>query len=245
VLGGTGVSNDGFRPHRVVWTDEKVTRFWDFFAATRSADFFSEKHSRDLASVAMRRRPRTVVDIGCGTGPFVAEMARRGVKANGVDSSEAVLDAARARSALLTPRPEFHLGSVLALPLMDASVDTATLFEVVEHLDDELLRKALSEAHRVLAPGGQLVMTTPNSEALDDGTLQCPDCGAQFHSMQHVRSWTAKSLAGALRAAGFLSIRVRGLRFVENGPPIERLLRRAYYVARRQHPRLMAIAAKG
>lgn len=41
----------------------------------------------------------SVVDIGCGTGVFVADCARRGLRALGVDPAEAVLDLARARSA--------------------------------------------------------------------------------------------------------------------------------------------------
>src|SRR5690348_8741462 len=124
-----------FQPHRVNWTDEKVSRFWDFLAINHGTEFFSEKHAPDLAARLIRHRPKTAVDIGCGTGTLINELARHGVQSIGIDSSPALLEEAQRR----TPTATFHLGSVTSIPLDDASVDSALLIEVVEHLDDETL----------------------------------------------------------------------------------------------------------
>ena len=224
-----------FRPHHVEWTDETVARFWDHLARNDAGEFFSEKHAADIA-----RRLRgyaTVLDIGCGTGPLLEQLVHQGSKAIGVDSSQGVLEAARQR----VPQATFHLGSVTEIPLPDGSVDAATLIEVVEHLDDSTLDAAIREARRVLRPGGLLLITTPNSEDLAASMRQCPECGAEFHIFQHVRRWTATSLRDYLEVRGFKA-EVRGVRFVESGPPWERFARRIIYRLRRQEPRLLAIA---
>ena len=224
-----------FRPHPVDWTDENVARFWDYLARNDAGEFFSQKHSRDIA-----RRLRgyaAVVDIGCGTGPLLEVLVSQGAKAIGVDSSPGVLEAAQHR----VPSATFHLGSVIDIPLPDASVDAATLIEVVEHLDDATLDAAIREARRVLRPNGILLITTPNAEDLGASMRQCPECGTEFHIYQHVRRWTGASLRDYLEARGF-EARVRGMRFIENGPAWERLARLVVYRVRRQRPRLLATA---
>lgn len=229
-----------FDPHPVSWTDDKVSRFWDYLAAHDSGGFFSETVAVDIARRLVRAaQPRTAVDIGCGTGPLVAEFARCGIRATGVDSSPDVLAAARERA----PSATFHLGSVTAIPLPDASEDAATLIEVVEHLDDATLDSAIREAHRVVRPGGTLLITTPNAEDLGASTRQCPDCGAEFHVYQHVRRWAAESLRDYLEERGFTAS-VTGTRFVEQGPTWERAMRRVGYTILRQRPSLLAIATR-
>lgn len=229
-----------FDPHHVEWTDEKVTRFWDYLSKHGAGEFFSEKHSRDLADRLVGfARPGKVVDIGCGTAPLLAEFARRGIEAVGVDSSPEVLSAARKRA----PDATLYLGTAVDLPLADGSVDAALLIEVVEHLDDDTLQATIAEAWRVLRSGGTLMITTPNAEDLIQSTRQCPDCGAQFHVYQHVRRWTPTGLKTFLELRGFRA-KILGFRPLENGPFLERVARRAYYKARRQTPRLVAMALK-
>jgi SAM-dependent methyltransferase len=229
----------------VEWTPEKVTRFWDFYGAQRQGDFFSERHSKALTAAVLRiRRPRLLVDIGCGTGAFVLELSRRGIIGIGVDGSPAALREASSRSGGQQPVPDFRLGSVASLPVGDGEADFVTLIEVIEHLDDDALEASLSESRRILAAGGTLMITTPNAEDLGASTVQCPDCGAQFHVMQHVRQWTVQGLADLLLANGFGHVRVRPVRFVENGPLFERLARSAVYRIRPQRPRLLATARR-
>jgi 2-polyprenyl-3-methyl-5-hydroxy-6-metoxy-1,4-benzoquinol methylase len=227
----------------VDWTPEKVTRFWDFYGAHRQGDFFSERHSKTLTAEVLRvGRPRLLVDIGCGTGSLVLELSRRGIKGIGVDGSPSALREASSRSGRQRLVPDFRLGSVASVPVGDGEADFVTLIEVIEHLDDDALGAALSEARRILAAGGILMITTPNAEDLAASTVECPDCGAQFHTVQHVRRWTAASLQSLLLASGFAHVRVRAVRPVENSPLFERLARAAVYRVWPQRPRLFAIA---
>jgi ubiquinone/menaquinone biosynthesis C-methylase UbiE len=171
-------------------------------------------------------------------------LSRRGISTIGVDSSTVALQEASSTSGAHDPAPEFRLGSVAALPVSTSEADFVTLIEVIEHLDDVALAAALSEARRILDRGGALMITTPNTEDLTASTVQCPDCGAQFHVMQHVRQWTPEGLEDLLLANGFGRVHVRPVRFVENGPLIERLVRSAVYRVRPLRPRLLATARR-
>ena len=55
----------------------------------------------------------------------------------------------------------------------------------------------------MLKPGGRLVVTTPNEEDLEQSKVVCPECLARFHKMQHVRSWSARTLTERLEGYGF------------------------------------------
>lgn len=234
-----------YQPHAVEWTPEKVGRFWNYLGRHHAGEFFSEKHGHDLVDRLLKEaRPRDVVDVGCGTGPLVVELARRGIRSIGIDTSADVLAVARERAQGVMAAPEFLLGSGVAIPMPDASVDAVTLVEVVEHLDDHVLRHSLAEVMRVLRPGGTLMITTPNQEDVAAASRQCPDCGAEFHVFQHVRSWTQDGLAATLRAAGFAKVMVRPAMFVEKGRPLEKLVPLAFRLLGRRFPRLLAFATK-
>jgi ubiquinone/menaquinone biosynthesis C-methylase UbiE len=230
-----------YEPHSVRWTPEKVSRYWDFFAAHQADQFHSAFYRRSLGDLVQRQRPRLFVDIGCGTGDLVVEVSRRGIRAVGIDTSPELLERGRASAIQVKVQPEFRLGSALALPFEAATVDAASLIEVIEHLDEEVIDGFLAEARRVIRPGGVLIVTTPNEEDLAARTVQCPDCGCEFHAIQHERSWTQRQLADRLRARGF-DPRVRATRLVEDGPWHERAARYMYYRLARLKPHLVAIA---
>lgn len=103
-----------------------------------------------------------VVDVGCGYGTFVAAAAAAGIAAVGVDMSSVEL--AWARSQLpATATAAVGRADARALPLRGGSVDAVTMWNTAEHLDE--LPRALAEAHRVLRPGGRLIVLAPNYAA--------------------------------------------------------------------------------
>jgi SAM-dependent methyltransferase len=218
-----------------------VGRFWDFYAMHQATTFFSEAYGPSLVSLIAKTQPHTYVDIGSGTGALVIRAARRGIRSIGVEPSpELVRLAVAGAKAPLVPA-EFLVGSSTAVPLPDRSADTVSLIEVVEHLGDDVLPIVLAEARRVLRPGGTLLVTTPYREDLAASTMQCPECGAEFHAVQHVRSWTSTSLQSVLNAAGFTP-RTWATRMVEDGPIYERAARYLIYRATRARRHLIALA---
>jgi ubiquinone/menaquinone biosynthesis C-methylase UbiE len=98
-----------------------------------------------------------VLDVGSGPGLLAAAMAEAvgpEGRVAGVDPSESMRAIASARSA---PAPmEFVAGDACALPFPDESFDAAVSTQVYEYVAD--MPAALREAHRVLRPGGRLLV---------------------------------------------------------------------------------------
>lgn len=95
---------------------------------------------------------QTVVDVGCGGGRAVAELAEREARAVGVDHDPEMIAVARER----WPAGEFHVGDACELPLESGSVAGYRADKVLHTLSDPV--RAVAEARRVLAPGGRAVL---------------------------------------------------------------------------------------
>lgn len=96
-----------------------------------------------------------VLDVGCSRGNFLAAGTRLGFQMEGVEPAATVAAAAQAAGH------KVHVGLLEQLGLPPASFDAITLFEVIEHLKQPL--PLLSACHRVLKPGGLLVLSTGNT----------------------------------------------------------------------------------
>ena len=229
------------KPHPVDWTPGKGLQILGRYRSGERRGSFLQREMRPS-----HRRPCDATSPPDRSGHRVRDrsarggLVRRGAECVGIDSSQEVLEVARTRNRAAA----FYLGSVSHIPIPDCSVDAATLIEVVEHLDDAVLAAALSEARRVLRPGGTLVVTTPNEEDLAASTRECPDCQAEFHIYQHVRSWTIGGLRLGLQQAGFGTVRVSTATFAERGSRWGRVLPLAYRLLGRRPPRLLALATR-
>jgi SAM-dependent methyltransferase len=110
-----------------------------------------------------RRGP--VLDLGCGTGSFLAAVGRVYPNLAGVDIAMRWLLVAKKRlnEEGLSSVP-LACACAEGLPLKDASVGGVVAGDVIEHVADQ--RETLAEAYRVLEPGGRLVMASPNRYSL-------------------------------------------------------------------------------
>jgi ubiquinone/menaquinone biosynthesis C-methylase UbiE len=104
-------------------------------------------------------RGQAVVDVGCGAGRAVADLAERGANAIGVDPDPRMLEAARRRWPDLGFRP----GTAEALPLADGAVAGYRADKVFHEVGDP--NSAVAEARRVLAPGGRIVLVGQDWDA--------------------------------------------------------------------------------
>jgi len=98
-----------------------------------------------------------VLDNGCGTGHLIERLGDAQVI--GLDLSGGMLRQARKRSSLLVQ------GDSQRLPLADAQFDLVIARSLLHHLPDP--RRGIAEMHRVLKPGGQIVMADTNRSMLN------------------------------------------------------------------------------
>ncbi|HEX3743711.1 MAG TPA: methyltransferase domain-containing protein [Bryobacteraceae bacterium] len=116
------------------------------------------EHMARYTFAARLARGKRVLDAGCGAGYGSVELGRAAERVVGVDRAADAIEFARANYA--AHNVTFEEASCEALPHADASFELVVAFEVIEHLQD--WRGFLREAHRVLVPNGQLVVSTPN-----------------------------------------------------------------------------------
>jgi SAM-dependent methyltransferase len=140
---------------------------------------------RVLAELPLPAQTR-ILDAGCGSGRNMVELARRGA-VTGVELSPTSVCLAREREA-----GGVIEGSVTEMPFEPDSFDLAVCLDVIEHLEDDL--GALRELHRVVAPGGSLLVTVPAYQWLWSG-----------HDVinHHKRRYTRRSLLAVAERAGW------------------------------------------
>jgi arsenite methyltransferase len=124
-------------------------------AASRTQEYGARRAA--TLSVLEARTGEAILDVGCGSGLFLRELAEivgPSGRACGIDLSEQLLQAARVNCAG-HPHVELQAASALALPYPSATFDAVVSIQVLEYIDDP--RNALKEMHRTLRPGGRLV----------------------------------------------------------------------------------------
>lgn len=158
----------------------------------------------ELRALSYRDLGDVVVDVGCGGGRAVGELATRGVRAIGVDLDPEMIAVARQR----WPACEFHVGSATDLPIADASVTGYRADKVLHVVED--LEAALAEARRVLVPGGRAVLTGQDWDAFVIDSADPAATRALVHAradrMPHPR--VARGYRNLLLDHGFLDVTV-------------------------------------
>ena len=128
-------------PVRLKYIRDQVDQHWAL-----------DEHSRTPLS------GKSALDVGCGAGLLAEPLARLGARVTGLDASPDVIAVARGHSKAMDLAIDYRAGDVQDL---DGQFDLITCMEVIEHVaDPSAFVKALA---RRLAPGGLLVMSTPNA----------------------------------------------------------------------------------
>lgn len=121
----------------------------------RSMRFYERFLLGDARQWACARAQGDVLELAIGTG-LNLPLYRPGVRLTGIELSPAMLALAKQRAAKLDREVDLRLGDAEALEFGDASFDTVICTYALCTIPDD--RKAVSEAHRVLRPGGKLVL---------------------------------------------------------------------------------------
>src|SRR6266404_2045743 len=140
------------------------------YDAWHSRNFRADPENEDAASPwyrLVREQIRDVagqriLEVACGRGGFVRELAGLGAHVTGCDFSLAALSVGAKRLHALnhSGASAFVQGDAQALPFADQSFDIVVSCETIEHLPE--VQTALREMWRVTRPGGKFFLTTPN-----------------------------------------------------------------------------------
>ncbi len=100
---------------------------------------------------------KALLDIGCGQGKLSRALAKRGASVTGVDPQEAILVLARKNA----PDATFEQAGGEALPFPDNTFDGAVMLNSLHHVPEDVIDAGLTEAMRVLKPGGIYLILEP------------------------------------------------------------------------------------
>lgn len=117
-----------------------------------------ERIARNCALLNTAPKPGRLLDVGCGAGAFLAEAETAGWAVEGIEVDPRLARIARARSFAVREEP------LEALTDDSERYDAITMWDVIEHVNDP--RETIAAAYRLLAPGGVLLIDTPNRDGV-------------------------------------------------------------------------------
>jgi SAM-dependent methyltransferase len=137
-------------------------------------------------------KPARLLDVGCGSGVLLARMQSFGWQAEGVELDPDGVNAARARGVLV------RQGTLEQQAFPENHFDAVHSAHVIEHVYDPV--SLLRECHRILKPGGTLVILTPNVESW--GHKQFGSAWLNLDPPRHLVLFSAATLRRAAEQAG-------------------------------------------
>jgi ArsR family transcriptional regulator len=137
---------------------DKMRAFFDSVAGRLGKDYVPGKSWKSVAEALLRLMPpMTIADLGAGEGSFALLLAERATRVIAVDTSAKMLEVGRDQALRHgVKNVEFRHGDMEEIPIADAEVDLVFFSQSLHHaLHPE---RALQDAHRILVPGGRIVI---------------------------------------------------------------------------------------
>lgn len=206
---------------RLEWTRELVDDFWSAVSATRLAELnFSRQAGPKLLDLIERhlRKDWRCLDFGAGDGDFVRLLLERGYAAAAWEPAQGRRENILRQDFCSHPR---FLGVVGSETI--AKFDCIFILDTIEHILEAELSSVFDTIKELLRPDGFLIVTTPNNEDLELNSVYCPKSGYFFHRWQHVRSFTADTLAEMLAGLGFERLHDHRVDFSHNAENLQEI----------------------
>ncbi|MFF3566114.1 class I SAM-dependent DNA methyltransferase [Streptomyces sp. NPDC002574] len=163
-----------------------------------------------------------VADLGCGPGHVTAHLAELGLAPSGVDASPAMITLARQAH----PHLRFDVGSMAALDIADGALGGVLSRWSIIHTPPHELAPVLAEFHRVLAPGGHLLV------GFSAGGDASHPAQVFDHAVAPAYRWWPDHLAALLRTSGLAEV----ARMVREPQPTDRRQFREVHLLARKAP---------
>jgi SAM-dependent methyltransferase len=189
----------------------ELATYYDYTYTDRPDNPLVQVYERWLDALERERAPGRLLDIGCGTGLFLAVARRRGWQPYGVDDSRAAIQHARDHFGLEVWEGQFtDLAGDRGLRF-----DAIAMWDIIEHSRAPV--ELLAAARAVLAPGGVIGISTPNQRSILDlvagwiyratrGRLTRPL--EKFYIEQHFLYFSPDTLRDALGRASLELVRL-------------------------------------
>ncbi len=183
---------DGYLGRR--WGYDKGLRTWQKTLAPLLYLHPGRRAQLDFTVMYLGAMPgASLLDVGCGSGALIERLGNLGWRAEGLDLDPLAVKTGQERGLRV------HLGTLEDPPYSDASFDAITMSHVIEHVHDP--HALLRECHRVLKPGGRLVIVTPNIRSL--GHKQFNAAWRGLEPPRHLQIFTPEALGRLGQEAGF------------------------------------------
>ena len=178
--------------HMVEINEETVHPF--FNAAVEDEESYRTYFEPKLDDLQRFQSYGRLLDVGCGAGFFLDAARSRGFDVSGVDLSP--VPAAHAREQLGL---DVAVGSLYRLQAASETFDAVTIFQTIEHDPDPAT--FCQELHRIVKPGGVVMVTTPAADGFVARVMGRRWFG--YRNVEHVSFFSRQSLRHALESAGF------------------------------------------
>lgn len=207
-------THDAFRD--VASWDDDTARTWVEALDLRASSPDQTRLRRRLVELAGLRLGDTAVEVGCGTGALLCDLARAvgaGGRVVGVEPQPAFVEAAEGRLSRegISSVAEVRNESAARLGLADESSAAALAQTVLIHLPDEVLRAALAEMVRVVRRGGRVVSADQDGDTwvIDHPDRELTRRVVRFNSDQrYADGWTGRRLRRLFHAGGLRDVEV-------------------------------------
>jgi ubiquinone/menaquinone biosynthesis C-methylase UbiE len=164
---------------------------------------------KKTVELAQIRPGDRVLDVGCGTGDLtIAAKALAGPSGAvyGTDASPKMIDLAQRKAVRAGIEVTFQVDLIENITFPDNQFDVVLSSLMMHHLPDDLKREGLAEIHRVLKPGGRLLIVDMESASGGSVFQRFSDVMIQLHGGHQRMQSNVKKLIPFVEAAAFIDV---------------------------------------
>ena len=187
--------------------DMKQEKIWEYFQGEGVDNFSGAEHRLYSLFLYVKKYSNksniNILNIGSGSGYFEKLCMETDWNTHTLDIDK------NANEKLTKYGVNVHTSSIESIPLNDNYFDFIICSEVLEHLTDNQLKKAIPELYRVTKKDGYIIGTVPNNEKLFENITVCPSCNHKYHRWGHWQSFTQSNIKKIFFEINFREIKTK------------------------------------
>ena len=185
-------------------------KFWDFHQVDNRKQFIpAHARYKRLANLAQKfAKKGEILDVGIGDGYLLELLYTKGFSCWGVDIAKKSLIVTKKLFKEKQLDIKLIPGNITKLEFPSGKFSLVVASEIIEHFDEEMIKKSLKEVNRCLKNGGYFIITVPAEEDLTANVCYCPHCNNTFHRFDHKTSFNKRQLLDTIKTYGFSIISI-------------------------------------